>query len=54
MKSKNRTGPRTEPCVTPDVIYVMSNRALLIETLCLWLDTIDFQAGLHQLGSCCP
>ena len=35
MCSKNSIGPRTEPCVTPVVTYVMSDRAPLTETRCL-------------------
>ena len=42
MLSKKRTGPRTEPCGTPDVPSVMSDRAPLTETLCLRLDRKDF------------
>ena len=41
MYSKKRTGPRTEPCGTPDVTSVMSDRAPLTETLCLQLDRKD-------------
>ena len=33
MYSRKRTGPRTEPCGTPDVIHVLSDRAPLTETL---------------------
>ena len=32
---------RTEPCGTPDVTSVMSDRAPLTETLCLRLDRKD-------------
>ena len=35
------TGPRTEPCGTPDVTSVMSDSAPLTETLCLRLDRKD-------------
>ena len=41
MQSKKRTGPRTEPCGTPDVTSVLSDRAPLTETLCLRLDRKD-------------
>ena len=30
----NKTGPRTEPCGTPDETHVLSHKALLTETLC--------------------
>ena len=34
--SRTRTGPRTtEPCGTPDVTHVLSDRDPLTETLCL-------------------
>ena len=38
MYSKKSIGPRTEPCGTPDVTYVMSNRAPSTETRCLGFD----------------
>ncbi len=38
MYSKKSIGPRTEPCGTPDVTYVMSDRAPLTETCCLQVD----------------
>ena len=38
MYSKKSIGPRTEPCGTPDVTYVMSDRAPLTETRCLRFD----------------
>ena len=38
MYSKKSIGPRTEPCGTPDVTYVMSERAPLTETRCLRFD----------------
>ena len=34
MYSRNRTGPRTEPCGTLDVTNVLSDRVPLTETLC--------------------
>ena len=37
MYSRKRTGPRTEPCGTPDVIHVLSDRAPLTETLVQFL-----------------
>ena len=35
MYSKKSIGPRTEPCGTPDVTAVVSDRAPLTETRCL-------------------
>ena len=35
MYSKKRTGPRTEPCGTPDVTHVLSDRMPLTEILFL-------------------
>ena len=32
MYSRQRTGPRTEPCGTPDVTHVLSDRVPLTET----------------------
>ena len=39
--SKKSIGPRTEPCGTPDVTSVMSDRAPLTETRCLRFDRKD-------------
>ena len=39
--SKRSIGPRTEPCGTPDVTSVMSDRAPLTETRCLPFDIKD-------------
>ena len=36
--SKKSIGPRTERCGTPDVTYVMSDKAPLTETRCLRFD----------------
>ena len=33
MYSRKRTGPSTEPCGTPNVTHVLSNRVPLTETL---------------------
>ena len=41
MYSKKSIGPRTEPCGTPDVTYVVSARAPLTETRCLRFDRKD-------------
>ena len=41
LYSKKSMGPRTEPCGTPDVTAVMSDRAPLTETRCLRLDSTD-------------
>ena len=41
MCSKKSIGPRTEPCGTPDVASVMSDRAPLTETRCLRFDRKD-------------
>ena len=41
MYSKKSKGPRTEPCGTPDVTSVMSDRAPLTETRCLRFDRKD-------------
>ena len=41
MYRKISIGPRTEPCGTPDVTSVMSDRAPLIETRCLRFDRKD-------------
>ena len=38
MYSKKSIGPRTEPCGTPDVTSVMSDRAPFTETRCLRFD----------------
>ena len=38
MYSNKSIGPRTEPCGTPDVTSVMSDRAPLTETRCLRFD----------------
>ena len=38
MYSKKSIGPRTEPCGTPDVTSVVSDRAPLTETRCLRFD----------------
>ena len=42
MYSRKRTGPRTEPCGTPDVTHVLSDRAPLTETLCFRCERNDF------------
>ena len=42
MYSRKRTGPRTEPCGTPDVTHVLSDRAPLTETLCFRCEINDF------------
>ena len=42
MYSRKRTGPRTEPCGTPDVTHVLSDRDPLTETLCLRCERNDF------------
>ena len=39
MYGKKSIGPRTEPCGTPDVTSVMSDRAPLTETRCLRFDS---------------
>ena len=41
MYSKKSIGPRTEPCGTPDVTSVVSDRAPLTETRCLRFDRKD-------------
>ena len=41
MYSRKSIGPRTEPCGTPDVTSVMSDRAPLTETRCLRFDRKD-------------
>ena len=41
MYSKKSIGSRTEPCGTPDVTSVMSERAPLTETRCLRFDRKD-------------
>ena len=41
MYSKKSIGPRTDPCGTPDVTSVMSDRAPLTETRCLRFDRKD-------------
>ena len=41
MYSKKSIGPRTEPCGTPDVTSVMSDRAPLTETRSLRFDRKD-------------
>ena len=41
MDSKKSIGPRTDPCGTPDVTSVMSDRAPLTETRCLRFDRKD-------------
>ena len=41
MYSNKSIGPRTEPCGTPDVISVVSDRAPLTETSCLRFDRKD-------------
>ena len=41
MYSKKIICPRTEPCGTPDVAYVVSDRAPLTETRCLRFDRKD-------------
>ena len=38
MYCKKSISPRTEPCGTPDVTYVVSDRAPLTETRCLRID----------------
>ena len=38
MYGKKSIGPRTEPCGTPDVTSVMSDRAPLTEPRCLQFD----------------
>ena len=40
--SRKRTDPRTEPCGTPDVTHVLSDRDPLTETLCLRCERNDF------------
>ena len=42
MYSRRRTGPRTEPCGTPNVTHVLSDRDPLTETLCLRCERNDF------------
>ena len=44
MYSRKRTGPRTEPCGTPDVTHVLSDRVPLTETPC-------FRCGRNDSGS---
>ena len=41
MYNKKSIGPRPEPCGTPDVTSVMSDRAPLTETRCLRFDRKD-------------
>ena len=41
MYSNKSIGPITEPCGTPDVTSVMSDRAPLTETRCLRFDRKD-------------
>ena len=41
MYGKKSIGPRTEPCGTPDVTSVVSDRAPLTETRCLRFDRKD-------------
>ena len=41
MYSKKSIGPRTEPCGTPDVTSVVSDRTPLNETRCLRFDRKD-------------
>ena len=59
MYSKKSIGPRTEPCGTPDVTSVMSDKAPLTETSCLRFDrkeviqlcvlpVIPFEVSLDQ------
>ena len=36
MYSRKRTGPRTEPCVTPDVTHALSDRVPLTKTLAVF------------------
>ena len=63
MYSKQSIGPRTEPCGTPDVTSVMSNRAPLTETRCLRFDrkdviqfcvlpVIPYELSLDRSGLC--
>ena len=42
MYSRKRTGPWTEPCGTPDVTHVLSDRVPLTETLCFRCERNDF------------
>ena len=42
MYSRKRAGPRTEPCSTPDVTHVLSDRHPLTETRCLQCERNDF------------
>ena len=39
---RKRTGARTEPCGTPDVTHVLSDRVPLTETLCFLCERNDF------------
>ena len=41
VQQEEYIGPRTEPCGTPDVTSVMSDRAPLTETRCLRFDRKD-------------
>ena len=41
MYGKKSIGPRTEPCGTPDVTSMVSDRAQLTETRCLRFDRKD-------------
>ena len=63
MYSKKSIGPRTEPCGTPDVTSVMSDRAPFTETRCLRFDrkyviqlcvlpVIPFEVGLDRRRLC--
>ena len=42
MYSRKITGPRTEPCGTPDVTHVLSDSVPLTETLCFRCERNDF------------
>ena len=54
MYSRKRTGPRTEPCGTPVVTHVLSDRVPLTETLCLRCERYSFiypvMDCLNELG----
>ena len=52
MYSRKRTGLRTEPCGTPDVTHVLSDRAPLTETLCFRCERNDFylKTFCHRIG----
>ena len=39
--AEKKTGPRTEPCGTPDVTYALSDRVPLTETLCFRCERND-------------